>query len=97
MFMEIDKSYFQYLGTNVITMSSDIVNRKRWIKSLTGKKKFIGHNFMHCFVIADMISKNEKICYVASPVVQYLSNNHRVWPNNIWKDYNEVYLNYLMI
>jgi hypothetical protein len=94
-FRKIKNSYFSYLGTNVITMSTDIVNRKLWLKSQKDMDKFIGHNFMHCFVIAKMISKYPEIYYVSTPIVQYLSNNHRVWPNDIWKDYNNVFLNYL--
>jgi abequosyltransferase len=95
-FKEIPDSYFQYLGTNVITMSSDVVNRKEWLEAAKSKKRFIGHNFMHSFIIADMVSRNQNVYFIAKPMLQYLSNNHRVWPNNIWKDYNSVYLNYLI-
>lgn len=95
-FKEIPDSYFQYLGTNVITMSSDVVNRKGWLEAAKGKTRFIGHNFMHSFIIADMVSRNQNVYFIAKPVLQYLSNNHRVWPNNIWKDYNGAFLNYLI-
>lgn len=95
-FKEIPDSYFQYLGTNVITMSSDVVNRKEWLEAAKSKKRFIGHNFIHSFIIADMVSRNQNVYFIAKPMLQYLSNNHRVWPNNIWKDYNSVYLNYLI-
>lgn len=94
-FKRIRKSYFQYLGTNVITMSTNIVNRKMWLNSLGDLDKFIGHNFMHCFVIAKMLAQNPTIYYVAEPMVRYLSNNHRIWPNDIWKDYNSVLLGYM--
>ena len=60
-----------------------------------GLENFIGHNFMHCFIISKMIMENPKIYYIANPNVQYLSNNHRIWPNDIWKDYNEVFLNFM--
>lgn len=95
-FMPVEKSYFDFLGTNIITMSTDVVNRKQWLKSIKGMNKFVKYNFMHCFVIAKMIKANPSVYYVAKPIVEYLSNNHRVWPNDIWKDYNKVFLNYLI-
>jgi len=94
-FKEIRDSYFPYLGTNVITMSTDVVNREQWLIASKGLENFIGHNFMHCFIISKMIMENPKIYYIANPNVQYLSNNHRIWPNDIWKDYNEVFLNFM--
>jgi hypothetical protein len=36
------------------------------------------------------------VYFISKPQIQYLSNNHRVWPNDIWKDYNSVLLNYLL-
>ncbi len=94
-FKPITKSYFKFLGTNVITMSTNIVNRKQWLKSALKIEKFIGHNFIHCFVILSMIQKQPIIYYVSNPQIQYLANNHRVWPNDVWKDYNKVLLDYL--
>lgn len=94
-FKTISNSYFGFLGTNVITMSTDVVNKKMWKDASVGIDKFIGHNFVHCFVIAKMIRENPFIYYVGKPNVQYLSNNHRIWPNDIWKDYNSVFLGYL--
>jgi len=94
-FKKINDSYFNFLGTNVITMSTDVINKKMWKDASVGINKFIGYNFIHCFVIAKMIRENPFIYYVGKPNVQYLSNNHRIWPNDIWKDYNSVFLGYL--
>lgn len=96
MFTPIRNSYFKFLGTNIITMSTDIVNRKLWLKSAQKAKKHIGHNFIHCFVITKMIKANPKIVYLGKPQLRYRSKNERVWPNDIWKDYNEVFINYLI-
>jgi abequosyltransferase len=95
LFKNIFDSYFNFLGTNVITMSTDIVNRKKWIKASIEIRRFYGHNFIHCFIIAKMIKEDSRIYYVAEPIVQYLSNNHRIWPNDIWKDYNNIFLEFL--
>lgn len=94
-FKPIKNSYFKFLGTHTITMSSDVVNRKMWLKAASKLKKYIGHNFIHSFVIGTMIKEKSSIYFVAKPQVQYLSNNHRIWPNDIWKDYNNVLLGYL--
>lgn len=94
-FKPIADSYFKFLGTHTITMSSDVINRKKWMKVEKDLKKYIGHNFIHSFLIGNIISSNNSVYFVAKPQVQYLSNNHRVWPNDIWKDYNHVLLNYL--
>ena len=95
LFKPVNKGYFKFLGTNVITMSTDVVNRKKWLEASKGLEKFVGHNFIHSFIIFNMIEKYPKIYYVSEPIVRYLSNNHRVWPNDIWKDYNSVLLGYL--
>lgn len=94
-FMPIKNSYFKFLGTHTITMSSNVVNRSRWISVSRSVKKFIGHNFIHSFIIANIIRTDNSVYFVSKPLVQYLSNNHRIWPNNIWKDYNSVLLDYL--
>ncbi len=94
-FKPIKNSYFKFLGTHTITMSTDVVNRKKWLRAAKSLKKFIGHNFIHSFVIGTIIKGRKTVYFVSKPQVQYLSNNHRVWPNDIWKDYNKVLLNYL--
>ena len=94
-FKYLENSYFKFLGTHTITMSSDVVNRKRWLAASKKLKKYIGHNFIHSFVIGTIIKNPNSVYFIAKPQVQYLSNNHRVWPNDIWKDYNNVLLGYL--
>jgi len=95
-FKPVTDSYFKFLGTNTITMSTDVFDRKKWLKSVFGLKKYIGHNFIHSFAIGTLIKKYPDVYYIGKPSVQYLSNNHRVWPNNIWQDYNTEFLNYLL-
>lgn len=94
-FRPITKSYFKFLGTNMITMSTDVFDRKKWLQSVKGLNKYIGYNFIHCFAITTLIKKYPSIYVIGKPSVVYLSNNHRVWPNDIWKDYNSVFLKYL--
>jgi len=95
-FRKINKSYFKYLGTNTITMSTDIIQKGAWDYAVKRVKKYLGHNFIHSFVIATAIHKLQKIVYVANPLVEYRANNHRIWPNDIWKDYNNILLGYLI-
>lgn len=95
-FKDIKNSYFRFLGTHTITMSSDVINRARWMNAAKNLKKYTGHNFIHSFVIGTIIRPKNSVYLVAKPQVTYLSNNHRVWPNDIWKDYNSVLLNYLV-
>jgi len=94
-FKPIKNSYFKFLGTHTITMSSDVINRGKWLKAIGNLKKYIGHNFIHSFAIGTIIQTPNSVYFVCKPQVQYLSNNHRVWPNDIWKDYNSVLLSYL--
>ncbi len=94
-FKPIKNSYFKFLGTHTITMSSDVVNRKKWLTASKRLKKYIGHNFIHSFVIGTIIKGENSVYFVSDPQVQYLSNNHRVWPNDIWRDYNDELLGYL--
>lgn len=91
-----DPSYFKYLGTNVITMSTNIVNRYAWSIASKQARVGIGHNFIHCFVITKMIRNNPKIIYLGKPQVWYRAKNERVWPNDIWKEYNNMLLDYLI-
>lgn len=94
-FTKIDGSYFKVLGVNTITMSCNVFDRKEWMKSLSQAKDFVGHNFIHVFCIASIATRGE-IKFIAKPQVRYLANNHRTWPNDIWKDYNLVLLNFLI-
>lgn len=95
-FKNIDDSYFRFLGTHTITMSSDVVNRHEWNKASRRLGMYVGHNFIHSFVIGTIIKNSNSIYFIAKPQIQYLSNNHRLWPNDIWKDYNNILLNYLL-
>jgi len=94
-FKETKTSYFKFLGTNTITMCTDIINRRKWLHEFGGVKKFVGHNFIHSFLIGKTINSPNSVYFVAKPMVQYLSNNSGVWPNSIWEDYNKVLLKYL--
>lgn len=88
-------SYFVRLSTNTITMSADIFDRLKWLKSFKAVRKYIGLNFIHIFVIAEIIRNYPKIYYQSQPVLIYTSHNARPWSNNIWKDYKQIYLKYL--
>lgn len=96
LFTPTDNSYFKYLGTNVITMSTNVFSRNLWLKVSPLLKKYLGHNFIHCFIIAKMIKENPKIVYLGTPQVRYRSNNARIWSNDIWKDYNMIFIDYLI-
>jgi len=90
------KSYFKYLGVNTLTMSTDIFNRAYWNSFADINHKYIGHNFIHIFIIAQIINEHPDIYFLAKPQVQYLANNHRVWPNDIWKDLNHFFIDHLI-
>jgi abequosyltransferase len=94
-FAKTPKSYFKFLGTNTITLCTDVINRKKWLYEAKKIKKYIGHNFIHSFIIGKMINRSKSVYFISTPLVQYLANNSRVWPNNVWKDYNNVFLGYL--
>jgi abequosyltransferase len=94
-FSKTPKSYFKFLGTNTITLCTDVINRRKWLYEAKSIRKYIGHNFIHSFIIGKMINCPKSVYFVSEPLVQYLANNTRVWPNNVWKDYNNVLLGYL--
>jgi abequosyltransferase len=80
-------SYFRRLGTNVITMSANVVQRSRWLEEASNAERFIGCNMIHVFIIAAMIGADATTRFIAEPQVDYLSNNHRAWSNDVWLDY----------
>lgn len=90
-FTPTPRSYFKFLGVNMITMSTDIFNRSYWGQAIKRFRlsSYIGFNFIHTFVLTALIKNHPNIYFVASPQVQYLANNHRVWSNDIWKDFNQ--------
>lgn len=90
------KSYFKYLGVNTLTMSTDIFRRDYWREVVVDNTRYIGHNFIHIFVLASVIKKYPHIYFCAAPQVQYLANNHRTWPNDIWKDLNKFFIDHLL-
>jgi abequosyltransferase len=94
-FRKVEGSYFKALGVNTLTMSCNIFERKSWMKFIPTARKFVGHNFIHVFCVA-MIAATGKTKFIGKPQVRYLANNHRTWPNDIWKDYNSVLMNYLI-
>lgn len=80
-------SYFRRLGTNVITMSANVVERRRWLKAAVAAQQFIGHNMIHVFIIAAMLASGGRTKLIASPQLDYTCNNHRPWSNDVWHDY----------
>ena len=80
-------SYFRRLGTNVITMSANVVERSHWLKQAQKAEPFIGFNMIHVFIITAILAAGGGTRFIAAPQVDYLCNNHRVWSNNVWSDY----------
>jgi len=95
LFLKIPDSYFVRLGTNSITMSADVFNRKMWLDSAKSVTRYIGLNFIHIFIIASLINRHPNAYYQSEPILIYTSHNARPWSNDIWKDYKTVYLSYL--
>jgi abequosyltransferase len=80
-------SYFRRLGTNVITMSANVVQRSRWLEEAGKAEPFVGCNMIHVFIIAAMLAAGGRTRFIAEPQVDYLCNNHRAWSNDVWLDY----------
>jgi glycosyltransferase involved in cell wall biosynthesis len=80
-------SYFRRLGTNVITMSANVVERRRWLEAAAVTERFIGHNMIHVFIVAAMLAAGGRTKFVATPQLNYVCNNHRPWSNDVWQDY----------
>lgn len=93
-FYKTNSSYFKNLGVNTLTMSCNVFKRAKWLECAKKVKEFIGHNFIHVFVISEIILSGD-VGFISKPQVSYLSNNHRTWPNDIWKDYNNILLAHL--
>lgn len=81
-------SYFRRLGTNVITLSANVVHRARWLEAAAGAENFVGTNMIHVFVIAAMLSRPGRTRFIATPLYDYACNNHRPWSNDVWHDYH---------
>lgn len=96
LFLKSPDSYFVRLGTNSITMSADIFNRRMWLDSAKSVTRYIGLNFIHIFVLSTLIKKHPNAYYQSEPVLIYTSHNARPWSNDIWKDYKNIYLNHLI-
>lgn len=86
---------YKFLGTNSVTLCTDVVNRRKWLEASRKLKRFLGHNFIHSFIIGTIIRPDNSVYFISKPQVNYLANNIRVWPNNVWKDYNSLLLDYL--
>jgi len=80
-------SYFRRLGTNVITMSANVVQRSRWLEEARKVEPFVGCNMIHVFIITAMIAAGGGTRFIAAPQVDYVCNNHRAWSNDVWLDY----------
>lgn len=80
-------SYFRRLGTNIITLSANVVHRQKWLESAAHASSFIGSNMIHVFVIARMLAVGGAAKFIAAPQYDYVCNNHRPWSNDVWQDY----------
>jgi abequosyltransferase len=81
------RSYFRRLGTNVITLSANVVDRLKWLDTAADAASFIGSNMIHVFVITRMLAAGGKAKFIAEPQYDYVCNNHRPWSNDVWQDY----------
>lgn len=95
-FYKTPESYFNILGLNTLTMSIDIFKRDLWQKEVKHLKSFIGHNFIHFFIIASIIKTNPTIYFISQPKLHYTANNHRIWSTLIWRDIRTVFLDHLL-
>ena len=81
------RSYFRRLGTNIITLSANVVHRRKWLESAADTGSFIGSNMIHVFVITRMLAAGGVGKFIAAPQYDYVCNNHRPWSNDVWQDY----------
>jgi len=81
------RSYFRRLGTNVITLSANVVHRRKWLEASADIGSFVGGNMIHVFVITRMLAAGGKTKFIAAPQYDYVCNNHRPWSNDVWQDY----------
>ncbi len=81
------RSYFRRLGTNMITLSANVVHRRKWLESAADAGCFIGSNMIHVFVITRMLAAGGATKFLAAPQYDYVCNNHRPWSNDVWQDY----------
>lgn len=96
-FSHDDKGYFPFLGQNSLTMSTNIFRRSYWFECVRkiDRRKVMGFNFIHAFVIPFIIRYHPNILYISQPQVRYLANNSKPWPNHIWQDYNTHLIDFL--
>ena len=80
-------SYFRRIGTNLITLSANVVHRRKWLEASADTGRFVGSNMVHVFVITRMLAAGGKAKFIAAPQYDYVCNNHRPWSNNVWQDY----------
>ena len=81
------RSYFRRLGTNLITLSANVVNRHKWLEASADAGPFVGSNMIHVFVITRMLATGGNAKFIAEPQYDYVCNNHRPWSNDVWQDY----------
>ncbi|MBM4013193.1 MAG: glycosyltransferase family 2 protein [Planctomycetes bacterium] len=80
-------SYFKLLGTNIITLSTNVIRRADWLAEVSAAAPWIGHSMIHVFVITAMLAARGPGLFLAAPQLAYTCNNARPWPNDVWHDY----------
>jgi len=80
-------SYFRVLGTNIITLSANVVRRAAWNELAPAAEVFVGRNMIHVFVITSMIDTHGPGVFLEEPHFDYTCNNARPWSNDVWRDY----------
>ncbi len=81
------RSYFQRMGTNLITLSANVVHRRKWLEASADTGSFVGGNMIHVLIITRMLAAGGKAKFIAAPQYDYVCNNHRPWSNDVWQDY----------
>ncbi len=80
------RSYFRRLGTNMITLSANVVDGLKSLDAAADAGSFIGSNMIHVFVITRMLAADGTAKFIAEPRYDYVCNNHRRWSSDVWQD-----------
>lgn len=95
-FKRTRRSYFPFLGVNLIYISILVFARDRWLQALENTpKRYFNSDYFHTFVMTRLIADHQLIEYCSKPLVVYRDKNIRQWTNkDIWGHYVKAYLPY---
>lgn len=97
-FRRTKKSYFPFLGVNLIYISILVFKKRYWKEALRkAPARLIGSDFFHTFVMTRLIADHPEVYYYSKPIVVYRDKNIRLWGNrDIWGYYVKHYLPYTL-